>query len=149
MTQPIKSILTNIIPKEHQWKLALMQAWDSILGTMASKATIERIDQTTIHIAVSHPAWAHELHMLTPILLEKINAHLPEHPILHLRFKYKKPEAPKTLAWRLYQKATPLALPALTPEETNLLASVTNKELQSYIATYFKRCKALKGRKKG
>jgi hypothetical protein len=143
----ISTILSTLIAPEHAWKMKLFTHWPSIIGKLSSVVTIEKIDGSTLFLTVSHPTWAQELNLLTPMLLEKINACLPEKPIRAIRCSFKiKPKAliqHERIPW---QKNTNEPTEPLSQQEEKVIASLTDNELQSTLAGYFKRCKAQKGR---
>src|SRR3989338_8474453 len=90
MIQPLKNFIHSIIPEEHLWKLELFKQWNAIIGKMKDKVIIEKIDGETLYLCASHPVWAQELLLLTPILKEKINAFLPANTIKTIRINNKK-----------------------------------------------------------
>ena len=73
MSKCLKELLINIIPKEHSWKITLFQNWDNIIGSLKNKVIIDQIKDDVLYLGVVHPAWAQELHMLSPMLKAKIN----------------------------------------------------------------------------
>lgn len=88
MAKQIQSILTQLIPDEHRWKINLLKEWDSIIGPLKGKVIVDKIQGEVLVLGVVHPAWAQELHMLMPLLKKKINACLDKERITVIRFRF-------------------------------------------------------------
>ena len=143
MTTPLKSIVNSFIPKEHRWKINLMNEWESLMGAFAKNTSIEKIDRGCIWISVKHPAIAQELTMLQKFILERINLIITPEVINSIIFKIKSsaPTAQKKTRTR-YQDLSHQQ--ELTPQETKLLAVIKSNDLQSSLARYFRRCKSMR-----
>mgnify|MGYP001616253499 CR=1 FL=1 len=145
MSKPLKNIIHCLIPEQHRWKFEIFKAWDSIIGHLKHKVTIEKIDGETLYLCASHPVWAQELLLLSPLLKEKINACLPANTIKTIRIgsqKTKQSFSKKEL--NNNKQTTPNTTPKtvfLTPQEKLLLAPLASGELQSSIGNYLIRCK--------
>jgi hypothetical protein len=70
------------------WKVILLSKWDEIIGSLKDKVIIDKIHKGVLVLGVAHPAWAQELLMLSPLLLQKINACLEKQYITAIRFKF-------------------------------------------------------------
>lgn len=145
----IKAILEKIIPEEHLWKFEIFKNWPNIIGTMAKHVTIEKIDQSILYLNVSHSTWAHELHLLSPLLQKKINTLFKEPKITSIRFYISKktqqvlvPQSQSKSTSTLYHNPI-----QLTPQEFSILAPCPCPELQLNIAAYLMRCKTHQRRK--
>lgn len=154
MAQPIKNFIDTLIPDQHQWKIVLFRRWDSIIGRMKNKVIIDKIENDVIYLGVSHPAWAQELHLLSPLIKEKINSCFSETKINHIRFRYINPERLRETGnpqkQRIHEQNELFFSPnvqALSHQERSILAPLLDKTLESVVAAYFARCKELKGRK--
>lgn len=88
MKKDIASILNDIIPIEHRWKIDVLRQWDSIIGPLKGKVTIDAINGNVLVLGVTHPAWAQELLMLMPLLKQKINACCDRERIAVIRFRF-------------------------------------------------------------
>lgn len=149
MIKPIKHFLTALIPQQHLWKIELFKKWDSIIGNhLKDKISIKKIENGILYLSASHPVWAQELLLLSPLLKEQINAQLSEKKIRDIKFC----TAPRitTAQHNAHTKtqrvhATPLQQ-KLDSQEYALLASLPSPELQSAIAAYFIRCKTIQRR---
>ena len=87
MTNHIKHSIQTLFNKQERWKLYLLNNWKSIIGDLHQHVHIEKIDKTMITLGVSSSAWMQELYMLSPMLLQKINAHLDQPHVKTIRFK--------------------------------------------------------------
>jgi hypothetical protein len=146
MIKDLKSILSKIIQAEHSWKIQLLKRWESIIGPLHAFVTIEKMDETTLFLAVTHPTWAQELQSLVPTLLIKINAELTGHQLKQIKCAYRHRRAAKALHHNRKPRPAPLVLQPLSSQEKQLLATMHNPQLESAFAAYLVRCKSLKGR---
>lgn len=124
-----------------EWQLQLLANWTVIIGKASSKARIEKIDNTTLIIAVQDSVWMQELYLLSDTIIQKINTFLGKDYITALRFKkaglkkelYKKNITPP----RLLQKPFVLSL-----AEKTCLARIPDEEIKQYLLAYLRRCKS-------
>ena len=72
ITSHVTQILQNC-DKEHYWKFLLMSKWQQIMGNLACKVFILKIQKKTIVLGVSDSCWMQELNLLSELLKEKIN----------------------------------------------------------------------------
>ena len=146
MSRPIKSFMENIIPEEHRWKLELFTQWNAIIGHLKNKVSIEKIDGDVLYLNVSHPAWAHELHLLSPLIKKKINSHFAEPKINTIRFRNRAQMATQKFFKKVPSQPTCLRHQTviLTDQENSILAPLASGGLQSIVAEYLMRCKTFK-----
>jgi hypothetical protein len=144
----ITSILASLIAPEHSWKVLFFTHWPAIIGKLEGVVKIEKIEGATLFLTVSHPTWAQEISLLTPVLLEKIHQYMPSQPITAIRCAFKTQQAGGPIKARITRTPSPAiaATAQLSAQEEKVIASLSDNELQSTLAEYFKRCKALKGR---
>ncbi|MFA5306576.1 MAG: DUF721 domain-containing protein [Candidatus Babeliales bacterium] len=149
MIKPIKHFLTALIPQQHLWKIELFKKWDSIVGNhLKDKISIKKIENGILYLSASHPVWAQELLLLSPLLKEQINAQLSEKKIRDIKFC----AAPQIAATQhnALKKTQNTCIThisqKLNSQEYALLASLPSPELQSAIAAYFIRCKTIQRR---
>ena len=149
MTKQIKALISDIIPPTHAWKLELFKQWDEIVGALSAFVFIEKVDQGTLHVGVTHPTWAQELRSLTPTILATLNTRLPAHQITAIKIRFMPRPQPQvaTIRHRTFTPQSPQAT-SLLPQEKKLLACIKSTELQSSIAAYFLRCKTKRGSEK-
>ncbi|NDD54203.1 DUF721 domain-containing protein [bacterium] len=141
----LKAIIPSLLELEHSWRGKLFAQWGTIIGPLATAVRLEKVDGSTLFVAVSHPAWAQELRLLTPLLLEKIKLCVPDAPITAIKCAMKTSGPPRPLERKRSAFVTPRPVP-LSAEEHQLLATFKNEALQSIFAAYLVRCKTLKGR---
>jgi hypothetical protein len=145
----IKDCLLNIIPREHTWKITLFQNWENIIGSLKTKVIIEKIKDDILFLGVTHPAWAQELHLLSPILKTKVNACLGQEKIKSIRItlinvksQKQKPKFDKCGQDNLSE----FICKKLSNPEQNVLNSLTDNDLRNIMHEFYLRCKNVKGR---
>jgi hypothetical protein len=79
MHQSIKTILEAIIDTQNNWKMKLLTQWPTILGQLGTKVSCEKIDEDALTLGVKESCWMHELYVLSPVIIDKINQNL-DHP---------------------------------------------------------------------
>lgn len=143
--QPLNTILHTLITPEHQWKLTLFKHWNEIIGDMHDKVIIQEIKDSVLFLAVSHPAWAHELFLLTPLLKQKINSYLVKDQIKTIRLHVKTFQSAGTQrkkTWNLGQ-ASYVNIPPSLQEQAHV-SRVANHELRDALLGFLLRCKRQK-----
>jgi len=144
MPKLVGTLLTNVIPKEHAWKLKLFGHWKAIIGNFRGRVRIEKITRNSITLGVSHATWAQELFMLTPILKQKINTFLQEERIKSIQFKTVR-FSQNTSTSPTQEKTKPVPTPVqehcLTIPEHSQLQSVESPELARALEKFYIRCK--------
>jgi hypothetical protein len=126
---------------DKEWQLHLLANWATIIGKASSKARIEKIDNTTLIIAVQDSVWMQELYLLSDTIIQKINTFLGKDYITSLRFKkagLKKELLKKNLLpTRMIQKPF-----VLSHAEHACLARITDEEIKKHLLAYLRRCKS-------
>ena len=140
MVLHVTDLLGSLLPRDHRWKIALFTQWESIIGPLHHHVRIESIQNSTLVLGVSHPVWAQELHALSDILKDKINALLVDHPITDIRFKViASKEAAKDAAKRQSSSARSAQkcknIP-LTPQELLSLNRIKDDDLRKTLESY-------------
>jgi hypothetical protein len=102
----ISEILDGVrLPKAVKMHLKnhdLWSRWTEVVGPELSRLTYpSEIKGKTLEITVVHQAWAHQLHFLSPSILNKIRALCPSSGIrdLHFRVGEVKPPTPEPEEW--------------------------------------------------
>lgn len=135
----LKDILQKTLQQE-SWKLVLLAEWPTIMGSLAKRVQIERIDGSTLILGVQHASWMQELYLLSTVLLKTINTHLGKTYIQKLVFKTsgskKKTTTPQERK-PVYIK--PQVVP-LTFAQKQALAAIKDPELQQSLREFFYRC---------
>lgn len=138
----IKNILNQVIksscPKSG-WKNSIMQNWQEIMGPLANKIFIERIQKNSIVLGVTDSCWMQELHMLSDILKKKINQTLEKPYIENIQFKY---SGPKKAPIQKIKKNLPFTQTTYTLNsiEKNALDSIKDPELSKALSGFLKKC---------
>jgi hypothetical protein len=147
MIKPLKHFLTALIPEHHLWKLELFKKWETIVGKhLKDKIFIEKIDKGVLYLTASHPVWAQELLLLSPLIKEHINAQFSEKKVTAIKFcaSPSRTHQPVQQPQKTVSSRPPSPVPQkLNSQEYALLASLRSPELQSAIAAYFIRCKII------
>ncbi|MBU1008052.1 DUF721 domain-containing protein [Candidatus Dependentiae bacterium] len=147
MPKRIGTILTNIIPNEHLWKIKLFGYWETIIGNLKEKVRIEKLTETSLTIGVCHPTWAQELFLLSPMLKQKINTYLQENKIKNIQFKTVRFTTPKTSHQSKQDSLTEKTYRTehcLTIIEHSKLQLMKNTELAQSLEQFYIRCKKIK-----
>ena len=151
MIKHVSELLNKFISQENSWKIKLLNNWDTIVGDLKNKVSIEKIDRNLLVLNVANPAWAQELFMLSHLLKKQINDFLGDKYIKQLRFKTirRHPKKRKKTAYNNYlqkQESINLNDICLTPTEQKELSKIVDKELQESLERFYLCCK--RGRSK-
>lgn len=136
----LKDILTKTMPQE-SWKLTLLSEWPVIMGTLACRVRIEKIEGSTLILGVQTASWMQELYLLSSVLLKTINTHLGKPYVQKLIFKtagFKKketkplqPTRPTTVKY----EPVPLSF-----SQKQALAAIQDSGLRDALREFFYRC---------
>ena len=144
MAKQVRALLENFLPAQHKWKTDLMQQWEGIIGNLADKVRIEKIDGDLLVLGVIHPSWAQELMFLQAMLKAKINTALGAERIKTIRCKtivrtparrYKK--SMSQVPDKAYDEAP------RTPKQEKTLKKIKDNETRQVFAAYFNRVSAM------
>jgi hypothetical protein len=150
VTKLLKDFLTNIIPKEHNWKITLFQNWENIIGNLKDKVIIDCIKDDILYLGVRHPAWAQELNMFSSVLKTKINASLDQPRIKSIRFKVVDATVWKKNNQRNIRVQDYVIDPVckkLSKSEQIVLDNVIDSDLRNVMYEFGVRCKRMRGEK--
>lgn len=86
----IKSIIDSLPCFKRNWKFTLFAQWPSIIGSLNTKVTLEKVTDTTVVLGVIDSCWLQELYCLTPLVQSLINKSLDKPRIEKIIFKQKK-----------------------------------------------------------
>ncbi|MGB8467495.1 MAG: DciA family protein [Candidatus Babeliales bacterium] len=123
------------------WKIAIIKQWPDIIGDLAAHVVIEKIDDTVITLGVFDSCWLQELHLLSPLLLQKINRTLDDKKIKQVRLK----QVPRTRNKQLLKKHQKESTQrnnkavALHQQEIQALARVPDKALANALKRFFEK----------
>ncbi len=138
MIKPINSLLTSFLSKDH-WKNQLLDHWPEIIGNLYHRVTIEKIYNDTIILGVYDSAWLQELYMLSPVILESINANLDQPRIKQLRFKQVARKSTPKKETKKEIKRSNISI-TLTKREQEALKKIKDEELRSFLKNFLLRC---------
>jgi len=124
---------------ERNWKLHLMNEWNSIMGSLSSKVSICKIYNNSITLGVTDSSWMQELHLLSGLIQDKINKSIGQPRIELIRFKYVSEHvAPDT------KKQTSLPAcnkeKALTAREKQAIQDIKDPELSQALLGFLQLC---------
>lgn len=136
----ISKIINSMLGCSRNWKFQLVTNWPTIVGSLATRMHIEKIEHDSIIIGVCDSAWLQELYMLSDVLLQKINQSLPSPYIKKIIFKHAYIQHKKIHRHiTTKQKSTHTEQP-LTERERNALASIHDPELSNALHQFLIRC---------
>ena len=136
----INQVLDNFLKQQGDWKHYLMANWTTIAGTISNHACIEKIENETLIIGVYDSIWLQELHLLSTILLKKINESLKQPFLKKIQFKYasrKKFIRKKDCTENFKPKSI---RHVLTVQEQNALKKIHDHELGQAMEKFLMRC---------
>jgi hypothetical protein len=147
MTIAIKNLIDSLLNKQDDWRIYLLQNWQSIIGALRNRIRLEKIQDTTLIIGVYESHWMQELYLLQRFIISTINKHLGYPRVMQLKFKLvenKNQEASKEtiLPQRNTLKSNIIMPVILTYEQKKALHSIEDKQLQKMLVLYLTRCRA-------
>jgi hypothetical protein len=144
MMPEIKQVLHTLLDPSKDWRLYLLTQWNSIMGSLAARVRLERIEQapegTMLILGVYESVWLQELHMLSAVLIRSINAKLGQPYIKQVRLilvikqKDRSKKYTDTLPILHQEKIV------LTEQEKKALAAISNAELKQTLENFLLRC---------
>jgi len=139
MTVPLKHLLQGVF-KNESWKLQLLSEWNSIVGNLADKMRLEKIDGTTLIIGVYQSSWMQELYLLSTVLLKTINQRLKHPYVKRLRFKHATRTKKESI--KIPEKKPEVERPpiVLSHKETEALEKLKDQDLKAALHTFLSRC---------
>lgn len=139
MSVLIKTILHTILNSSNNWQLMLLTNWETIVGNLKTKVQLVKINEDTLVLGVIDSCWMQELHLLSPLLIKRINESLDQPRIKNLRFKSiglpKKRETRSHIEKRMVH--TPVKL---SEREEQTLAAMKDPQLREVLQQYLIRC---------
>lgn len=138
--QHLATLLPSYI-RTDDWRLSLMKAWPDLVGPLATRMSINQIEDTALVIQVYDPHWLHELSMMKHQLLQVINRHLGSNKMQTIRFRLA--PATKRTARPIVRKARlikPDSLPAACINHSE--SHLKDDELRAAALDFLARCLA-------
>lgn len=138
----LKEVLEKNILKE-TWKITLVSEWQTIVGPLATRMKLEKIEGSTLVVGVYNASWLHELSLLSTALLNMINDHFDK-PYIH-KIIFKTASRKKPLAVAATTNAVP-PVKSLKPIELSyaqktVLARIEDLELRRLLRDFLSVCK--------
>jgi hypothetical protein len=126
----------------NNWKMYVVTHWTTIIGPLASRVCIEKIEHDTIVLGVCDSAWLQELSTLSEILLHKINQALPTPTLKKIRFKHAR--TPQITSKKIITH-TPLikTIRPLSIKEQSALQAISDQELSAALQQFLVRCQQI------
>lgn len=140
MSTHIKNLLKPFIQSTADWKIKLLNQWDSIMGNLAQHATVEKIYQDTIIIGVYESCWLQELYLLSPTILHTINQHLDQPRLKQIRFKHTTRNTKAPLAKTKAKDWTNNKPITLNSMENSALDRIQDSSLKEALKSFLIRC---------
>jgi hypothetical protein len=137
----VSHILGNLFP-EQNWKFSLLSKWETIVGNLKTRIVLEKINDDCIIVGVIDSSWMQELHMLSNVLIDRINNNLDSRRINHIRFKLlptKKNQSP-SVAQKNYSPEIVLATRPLSLREKKALEALDDVALRRSLENFLFRC---------
>ena len=89
MSNSIINLLTNTWTKKTStWKLKIIADWPQIVGNLHEKVRVEKVHEDTLVLGVYDTCWMQELHLLSNMLISKVNKHIQADHIKKISLKY-------------------------------------------------------------
>jgi len=122
--------------------------WDQLVGEqIAARARPRRLRRGVLEIAVDHPVWMQQLHMLKPTILEKINTRIPNAGITDIYLRQGKPHEQIGPRKKHNYEPPPWCRTELSPSEKeeieDKLAHLADADLRKEMRELFVRQKQL------
>ena len=138
--------LPKLINKEQQWKLTLLENWNTLTQDLAAKVVLLSISPNAITLGVTHSIFAQEVSYSSIELRNSINALLPNKPIKNIYIKIIIPPKGKTserkaLKGNVSLQNKPQKQYALTIQEQHKLNNVEDTALKQIMKQFLIRCK--------
>ena len=135
----IKDIIPQLLEEKVDWHRALLQNWQSIVGTLKTRIRIEKIYDNTLIIGVYESHWMQELYLLSSVLIDSVNTFLGEPRIAHLRFKLVE-EKKRTPFLKKSVKTRKQTALRLSVAQEKALASLKDEQLKKALRDFWGRC---------
>lgn len=140
MAIPVKNILDSIIAQQADWRLILLQKWDTIVGGLKTRIRLEKIYDNTLVIGVYEAHWMQELFLLSRVITSSINVALGQPRITHLRFKLVEEKKRPQRIKKNIRAIKPLSPVILNEKQQSALHKIEDQQLQEALTNFLARC---------
>ena len=134
----LKDLIPDLVVADN-WKCALLKNWPSIVGQLALRMRIEKIQDNILILGVYEHCWLQELYVLSPVIVKTINTHLGGHYIKNVRLvraSRKQEKQPTTCTTVHHMESKPL-----TDAQKKALLAIHDSELQQALKKCFQKSK--------
>ena len=122
------------------WKVNLLQNWENIVGSIASKAIIHKIYKDSITLGVYELCWMQELYILSPIIQKKINDFLGSEEIKTIRFRSAKVLNDASSLKNKKREIKEIPNKILSAKEQAIILSIKDPELAESLKLLLQKC---------
>ena len=140
MSTSLQNILDQLLPDASNWHIQLLRAWPSIIGNLKTQLRLEKISDDRLIISVNNTAWLQEMHLLSEVLIDKINKTLDQPRIKRVRFIYSAAHKAKAKFVPCTYKA--LNKPVIREHEKQALSIIKHHALRTALELFLLRCKS-------
>lgn len=135
--QSLKETIDAVLASRNDWRFVLLKNWPAIVGNLHGSVRIERMFDDTLVLGVYEVHWMQELHLLSRVMIRRINEQLCETRVRRIQFK-------------LVERTEPVRAPApvmtvrmdhrpLTFREKQALAAIDDVQLRETMALFLGR----------
>jgi hypothetical protein len=140
MTALLKHVLPIVLDSSTDWRLYLLQNWQSIVGSLKTRIRLEKISDDTLIIGVYESHWMQELFLLSRVLISSINKHLGQQKITRLRFKLVEEKHTRLIVCKTQDMRYEVLVPHLTCEQKHALMHIKDEQLRNELTRFLARC---------
>jgi hypothetical protein len=144
VVKPVKDIISTYFKKHADWQWRLLELWPEVVGQMREHVFLEKVYKETVVIGVYHSSWMHELHMLSPVLIDKINSVFDRPRIKRIRFKLKGQKMYNQAKTGATINLRPTVPAKLSTGQRDALKGVEDVELAKHLEKFFGKCQTEK-----
>ena len=140
----LKSIIKTLASFRQNWKFALLDQWPTIIGSLNSKISLEKVTENSVVLGVIDSCWMQELYLLTPLIQSLINKSLDKPRIKKVIFKQKNNFQHKKQL-NIKNKRSEMSHIKCIPvssKESAALVQIQDEELRHFLTQFRNRCLA-------
>ena len=140
MAKHVKDCLSDILSTS-DWKAKLLAHWPQVIGDLNEHVQLEKIQDHQLVLGVYNSSWMHELYMLSPYIMDKINEQLDMPRIKNISFKMASPKRTKKYSWS-FKKNYKIDMPKreLSVRELKALGVIQDEQLAQSLKLFLQRC---------
>lgn len=141
MAQSVKTILDSYFSSQENWKIQLLNNWDTIIGKLKDHVCLEKIYNDALILGVYNSHWMQELYLLSHVILKTINDALDKPRIKKIHFKFietkkKKRESKQTKSVQLQPETSII----IARKDLLALEKISDEQLRSVLHDFLIRC---------